>query len=70
MTATVSSNAALEKKNGCSYGWELIVVWFGVVGVGVFGFVFVGCVGLVVFLCWFCCSSRSVSFLVAFTQKM
>ena len=53
-----------------SYGWELIVVWFGLAGVGVFGFVFVGCVGLVVFLCWFCYSSRSVSFLVAFTQKM
>ena len=31
-------------------------------------FWWLGC--LVVVLCWFCCSSRSVSFLVAFTQKM
>ena len=55
---------------GCSYGWDLIVFWFGVVGVGVCGLVFVGCVGLVVFLGLFCWSSRSFPFLVAFTQKM
>ena len=55
---------------GCSYGWDLIVFWFGVVGVGVCCLVFVGCVGLVVFLGLFCCSSRSFPFLVAFTQKM
>ena len=44
------------------FGWELIAIWFGVLGVVFclwFCFCWLGC--LVVVLCWFCCSSRSVS---------